>query len=336
MVDSHQLVIGIMDDSPDGLVLMKELAASVALYLGLDEASVTHKATQDRREAERIAASGECQLLLTDLMWPAERQAQWRQGLAIAEMAKTANPRSVVVVITGKQEQERDFRTEARARGADTALTWDEAFGSGKMQSARDLAHLLAPGVSSLILGVESSARSTVGLIGLDTVAYSEQDDDTQLAIVRSFLTYTRESWQEASTPLARPVILFTGDGLIFGIVGEEGPRLALDVAVKVWKKLNSLAKYETRIAVHAGPVNVVTLSNGSLQLLGHSVNWLCRAMNATANGALSVTDEYRSTVLQGGREIVDGLTFARRETTAKHDRVLIFHEAVGAGEGTK
>lgn len=324
---ASQLVVCMMDDSPDGLVLMEELVDAILLYLPLDKDAVELCTTSDRREAEKLAASGRCDLVLTDLMWPNQAGSDWRAGLTIAELAKAANPRSVVVVITGKQDQERDFRTEARARGADKALTWDEAFGAGKVPAARELARALAPGVSSLVLEIESVVRTTVGLVGLDTVAYSEADDGTQLGVVKSFLSYTRESWEEVGLPLVRPIFLFTGDGLILGIAGDPGPRLALDVAAVTWERLRSLAGYRTRIAVHAGPANIATLTNGMPQLLGHSVNWLCRAMNAAPDGGLVVTSDYFDTVLQAGREKVPGLEFTKREETAKHDRSLVVYD---------
>lgn len=328
-MDTAHLVVGVMDDSPDGLVLMEDLVDATLLFLKVDKSAIEIRRTRDRREAERISTSGECHLVITDLMWPVDGGPAWRAGLTIAEMAKTANNRSVIVVITGKQDQERDFRTEAKARGADVALTWDEAFGAGKVTSARDLARRLAPGVSSLVPEISSLERTTVGLVGLDTAAYSEEDDETQLEVVKSFLLYVREAWVNVAGPLVRPIFVFTGDGLFLGIAGDGGPRLALDVAVGAWRRFDKLAGYKTRLAVHVGPATIATLSSGAQQLLGHAVNWLFRAINAAPERGLVITDEYFASVLQDGRESPDGLRFRRREEIAKHGRLLVIHDVM-------
>jgi hypothetical protein len=137
---------------------------------------------------------------------------------------------------------------------------------------------------------IVDSNQSTMGLVGLDTVAYSEEGDRTQVEVVKSFLTYASESWKSvvASDPLVRTHVLFTGDGLIVGLSGSSGARLALDLSLDVRRKFDALAGYETRMAVHAGPVSVVTMNDGSLQLLGHSVNWLNRANERRREGGTS------------------------------------------------
>lgn len=321
------LVIGMLDDTDAGIVFMEELVEAVLRQMGVDKASVDLKRSSDRREAEAIAASAACDLLLMDLVWPVEGGPSWRIGLDLAQTAKSANSRTVVVVITGKQDEERNFRTDAKARMADFAFTWREAFGEGKVLAAKEVAHALAPAMSALVPEIASVSSSTVGLVGLDTVAYSEEDDATQVGVVKSFLAYTRECWEDLATPSVRPVFVFTGDGLILGLVGDLGPRLALDLAVAVWRRLEKLAGYKTRLAVHAGPTSIATLTSGSQQLLGHSVNWLCRAIDTASQGGLVVTEEYFTSVLQAGRETVPGLRFTRREDAAKHGRPLIVHD---------
>jgi hypothetical protein len=325
---SNQLVVGILDDSPGGLALMEELAEAVVRELGIDMSSVDPRRASDRRSADRIASSGACHLLLIDLVWPMEGGSPSRVGLDLAEVAKDRNPRTVVAIITGKEEEERNFGTDARARGADFALTWREAFAEGKAQSAKRIARELAPPLSVLVPLVESVQSSTIGLVGMDTVAFSERDDRTQVDIVRSFLSHTQDCWRETAVPMVRPVFLFTGDGLLLGLIGDRGPRLALDLGIAMWRRHERLAAYGARFAVHAGPTTVATLTSGSLQLVGTAVNWLVRALNATRDRGLTVTNEFRDSVLQGGREEVDGVDFDRREVVAKHGRPLVVWDA--------
>jgi CheY-like chemotaxis protein len=327
LLSGPQLTIGLFDDSEDGLVLMEDLLNATLRFLRIDGSDVNVLRVADHREAERIAATGDCHLVLTDLMWPVAGDREWPEGLNIAEVAKTANPRSVVVVITSKANQEGDFRDESRRREADLAFTWEEAFGSGKINNAKNLARRLEPSISSAVPKVERVARTTIGLVGLDTVAFSEEDDDIQLAVVKSFLSYMDEAWATVARPLVRPTFVFTGDGLFLGLAGDAGPRLALDVALIAWQRFTNLARYKTRLAVHSGPVNVATLSTGAEQLLGHSVNWLFRAVNAAPDDGLVVTDEYFATQLQGGRETPPGFSFTRRADVAKHDRPLVVHD---------
>lgn len=323
------LKIVLCDDEADGLVLMRELVKATLRWIKVSLDSVSIETTDDPTRAEELASSGTADLLITDLMWPIDRKTEWRQGLTIAETARSASDRTVVVVVTSKTDQQETFRADARQRGASLALTWDEAFGSGKVSSAKDIARGLAPSVASAVPQIVKTERATIGLVGLDTVAFSETDDSIQDKVVRSFLSYMSDAWDEVAQAQVRPVFVFTGDGLFLGLVGDAGPRLAFDVAVNAWRQFTSLARYKTRMAVHSGPVNLATLSTGHQQMLGHSVNWLFRAVNAAPDDGLVVTEEYRASVLQGGREAVPGLEFRRRETVAKHDRKLVVYDVL-------
>lgn len=320
--------IGLFDDNDDGIVLMENFAEAVLRILKIDAKSVAFEKTNKHVEAERIASSGACDLIITDLMWPVAGVHEWKEGFNIADFAKRANPRTITVVVTSKAEQETDFREESRGRLVDLSLTWKEAFGAGKVAAANDVARhleLMSPSAVPRINSVERAA--SVGFVGLDTVAFSEQNDEIQLSIVKSFLCYMDEAWATVARPLVRPVFVFTGDGLLLGLVGDAGPRLALDLGISAWNSFTSLARYRTRMAIHAGPANVVTLASGVQQLLGHSVNWLFRAVNAAPDEGIVVTDEYMTSVLQGNREQPAGLRFTRRETTAKHARPLVIHD---------
>lgn len=325
---TSQLSIAICDDDPAALVLMEELVKTTLRFLDVERDSVELLIAKDHLTAEELASSGSLDLLITDLMWPIAGPTEWRQGLTIAEVAKTASSaRTVVVVVTSKTNEEQDFRDAARQRGADLALTWNEAFGSGKITVAKDLAKRLAPSTASSVPQVLTIERATIGLVGLDCVAYSESDDFVQEEIVKSFLGYMSAAWSRVPSQQVRPIFVFTGDGVFLGLVGDAGPRLAIDVGVTAWRQFTRLARYRTRIAVHSGPVNIATLSTGNQQMLGHSVNWLFRAINAAPDDGLVVTDEYFESVLQGGREKPAGLHFQRREAEAKHDRLLVVHD---------
>lgn len=326
---TSQLSIAICDDDPAALVLMRELVRVTLRFLEVELDSCKVETAESPIKAEELASSGSFDLLITDLMWPIAGPTEWRQGLTIAETAKAANARTVVVVVTSKTDQEQDFRDASRQRGADMALTWNEAFGPGKISVAKDLAKRLAPSTASSVPQVVSIERATIGLVGLDTVAFSEEDDAVQEAVVKSFLGYMSDAWTRVARDRmrVRPIFVFTGDGVFLGLVGDAGPRLALDVGVTAWQQFTKLARYKTRIAIHSGPVNIATLSSGVQQLLGHSVNWLFRAVNAAPDDGLVVTDEYLTSVLQGGREMPPGLGFQRREAEAKHARALIVYD---------
>lgn len=114
---ANEFTVGILDDSDSGLGIMEELVDAVLRNLGHDKSAVALRPSSDRREADIIAASGDCDLLLVDLMWPDGDGAESRSGLDIAQTGKNANQSSVVVVITSKQNQAEDFRTDAKARG---------------------------------------------------------------------------------------------------------------------------------------------------------------------------------------------------------------------------
>lgn len=327
-----QLSVALCDDDLSGLLAMESLLNATLRILRVDRKDVRVDTFTDASEAETHVYSENLNLLLTDLVWPGGGAGEWRSGLTIAEAAKAANPLTVVAVITAKPDQETSFRDAARRRGADFAFTWDEAFGEGKIQTAKDLAKRLAPALASAVPQIVGVEQTQVGLVGLDTVAFSEEDDAIQEQVVQSFLRYMSESLTVLQgAPLVRPVFVFTGDGVFLGLAGERGPRLALEVAVEAWRKFTHLARYRTRIAVHCGPVRIATLSSGHQQLLGHSVNWLFRAVNAAPDDGLLVTDEYYSSVLQAGREAVPGVRFVRREAEAKHGRLLVVWDVVSS-----
>lgn len=327
---SPQLSIAVCDDDPGAaLVLKNELVKQIlrSLKLTEDDPSVSVVCISDYLKAEDLAATGSLDLLITDLMWPVAGKGELRQGLGIAAAAKKANARTVVMILTAKTDQEKNFREGALLSRSDIAHTWDEALGPGKADLAERIADRLRPSVTSLVPQLERIERATIGLVGLDTVKFSEEHDGVQEGVVKSFLGYMAEAWTVVGPKHVRPIFVFTGDGVFLGLVGDDGPRLALDVGVAAWRQFTSLAGYRTKIAIHAGPVNIATLSTGTQQLLGHSVNWLFRAVNAAAEDGLVVTDEYFSSVLQGGRELVPGLSFHRREAEAKHGRPLVVHD---------
>ena len=326
------LTIGLFDDSDDGLVFMEDLVDVVLLFLRTDKHDVELRKAADHREAERLAATGECDLILVDLMWPIAAGAEWREGLNVVEIAKAANQETTVVVITNKADREERFRDESRRRGADLALEWDEAFGSGKVGLAKDLANRLAPIATWAVPAVKSIERMTIGLVGLDTVAFSEEDDATQIRVVKSFLGFMNEAWEQVAQPFVRPIFVFTGDGLFLGIEGNSGPRLALDVGVAAWRGFAKLAGYRVRLAVHTGPVNVVTLTTGGHQMLGHAVNWLFRAVGEAPENGLVMTEEYYRSALSAGREVVPGLAFTPREGVAKHQRPIVVYDVTETG----
>lgn len=326
-MNTKQLSIAICDDDGPALALMEELVNTILRLLNIEKDDVELTPTQDRGEAEILASSGKLDLLITDLMWPGVGETEWRQGLNIVEFSRLASPRTVIVLVTAKTAAEKDFRHAAQQRGADWALTWDEAFGSGRGTYARQIAQKLSPNITSAVPEIVGVDRTTIGLVGLDTVAFSETDDNHQHDIVKSFLGHVSDAWSQSAVRHVRPVFVFTGDGLFLGLVGDEGPRMAFDVGTAAWRHLTRLARYQTRMAIHSGPVNVATLSTGGQQLLGHSVNWLFRAVNAAPDDGLVVTDEYYASVLQGGREPTPGFSLGRREAEAKHGRPLVVHD---------
>lgn len=326
-MNTKQLSIAICDDDGPALALMEELVNTILRLLEIERDDVELTPTQDHREAENLASSGKLDLLITDLMWPGVGETEWRQGLNIVEFARSANPRTVIVLVTAKTAAEKDFRHAAQQRGADWALTWDEAFGSGRGTYARQIAQHLSPNITSAVPKIVGVDQATIGLVGLDTVAFSETDDDFQQDIVKSFLGHVSDAWSQFAVRRVRPIFVFTGDGLYLGLVGDEGPRLAFDVGSAAWRQITRLARYRTRMAIHSGPVNVAALSTGGQQLLGHSVNWLFRAVNAAPDDGLVVTDQYYATVLQEGRAPTPGFKFERRQTEAKHGRELVLHD---------
>lgn len=322
-----ELRIALCDDEASSLVVMEMLVASSLRLMGLSESRVSIRSASDYQSAEELVAEPGLDLLLVDLMWPGQGNTEWKRGLALVELAKRMNRELLVVLVTSKVEQEKDFRNEARRAGADLALTWDEAFGAGRMSTVSEFAERLRSRIMSVVPTVSSVRDAVVGLVGIDTVSYSEKGDSLQVDIVRSFLAYVSESWHSYARQDVRPFFVFTGDGLFLGLSGEAGPRLALSVALDVWGKLTALVRYETRIAVHFGPVKLVGLSSGVDQMVGNSVNWLFRAVNAAAANDLVITEEYYKSILNYGREGVGGYKFSRRESQAKHGRALVVYD---------
>ena len=72
---ANEFTVGILDDSDSGLGIMEELVDAVLRNLGHDKSAVALRPSSDRREADIIAASGDCDLrmlgALTETMTPA-------------------------------------------------------------------------------------------------------------------------------------------------------------------------------------------------------------------------------------------------------------------------
>lgn len=176
---------------------------------------------------------------------------------------------------------------------------------------------------------VDTTKREMVYFLAIDTVSFSEASDDDQLSIVKSLLSELAGQTELLSLPAGSVVSLFTGDGVIIGIRGEGHAFVPLRSALTLLRKLQTVYRYEARLGLNSGSVYVLSMSDGSVQLIGHAINQSVRVMTAAASNGVVVSDAYYNEVLHQGREPFPGYDFVRRDATDKHGNAFVCYDVV-------
>jgi class 3 adenylate cyclase len=167
-----------------------------------------------------------------------------------------------------------------------------------------------------VVAHIVNSVRMPANVLALDTVSFSSRDDTMQLRIVKDFTRMVNEIL--VAKGVSSLITLFTGDGLILVLKAAGDSRLAFEVGVEMMRMNRGLSKYDLRIGVNNGDVQVVTLSNGAKQVIGHAINWCCRVMDAAGKDSMAISDNYYASVLGAGRESIAGVDFNSREAVDK------------------
>lgn len=173
-----------------------------------------------------------------------------------------------------------------------------------------------------------SSRKCPTALIAVDTVDFSMLSDEDQFRVASTMLDSFAidEGLSRLATDEVLP--LYTGDGLIIGVLGAENARVALDVTLRVREAQLRLSRWELRYGVHIGTVHIMDLSDGSRQMLGHAVNQSARIMTAAVGNQVLVSDVFYADVLHDGREPTPGYRLDPVTGLAdKHGNTIRAHE---------
>ena len=197
-------------------------------------------------------------------------------------------------------------------------------FGDGG--TARSL--LLSPRQGGAEMGIPlwtSTTSKNLYLIASDTVGFSQESDDHQVAIFKDLLrTFAgAEDLRHINPDLV--VCLLTGDGLIIGFEGVDLNLVPVRLALAAQERWRMSAK-ELRIGLHQGGATLFHMSDGTRQLVGHAVNWVTRVMGAADPGEILASSIYSESTLGPERSKLGGI-----ETKRKKDLATKFGEDIEA-----
>lgn len=163
--------------------------------------------------------------------------------------------------------------------------------------------------------------RHNTYVIAVDTVDFSSEQDSVQLTIFGDLLNAVALLPTDG---IEDKLVLMTGDGLILALRCAETAPLKLAVRlVESWSKTKTK---KIRVGINFGSAFWITMSDGSRQLIGHTINWAVRIMTAAPDSGISVdTGYYEKCVLPSANEF-KGLTFKPAE-----DRKTKKGEAISA-----
>jgi class 3 adenylate cyclase len=171
--------------------------------------------------------------------------------------------------------------------------------------------------------------REILYVWAVDTVSYSEMDDDAQLSVVRALMNEINDQEPLASLQPSSIVYLFTGDGMIVVVRGAARPRDIFTAALDFTRRCRKVYGFEVRMGINSGSGLVLQLSDSSLQVIGNTVNNTVRVMTSAAKGGLTVSGAYYDDAFQGGRVSVPGVNFISREASDKHGNILRLYDVV-------
>lgn len=337
------LRILLADDSADMRDLFKgefSLAIELACQRQVDW---TECKTYGEAAAQLSRSGSLFDVAVIDVLWPpsdnpdAQRAEHVDRGFTLMSIASQFGGLFILGLSQGKQPPQ-DFVGPSRSAGAHAFRYWGDLArkqGSAWTDLAREICAWLASSKTSEAehLPVASEADTerrtslptvskfeieTVYFLSVDTVSFSARSDSEQISIAQSLLLEVAQAPQIQSLAPGVVVPIFTGDGLIIGILRAANRKVPLDVALALQHKLGSVYAFELRMGVHAGSVSVVTMTDGSRQLLGHAINESVRVMTGAPPNGILVSESYYIDVLHRGREVVPGFSFEAMEVKDK------------------
>jgi class 3 adenylate cyclase len=341
-----KLRVLLADDSAEMRELfMSEFSLAIELACNR-EVEWTQCPTYGEAAALLARTGGSFDVAVIDVLWPpsdkpdAPRAEHVERGFELMKIASQFGGLFVLGLSQGKQPPQ-DFHAPSTEAGAHAFRFWGDLArkdGSAWTKLADETCTWLTARVQQIGGRVEKSVAPSVAAIpvitdcsiksayflAMDTVSYSSRSDSDQVSIVRSFLTEVAQSDEMLSVASGDVIPLFTGDGLIVGVLGPENRLVPLRVAVALLQKLKSVYGFEIRFGIHAGSVNLVLMSDGSHQLLGHAVNESARVMSGAPANGIVVSESYYIDVLHRGREVFPGFRFEPVEVTDKFGNAIL------------
>lgn len=125
----------------------------------------------------------------------------------------------------------------------------------------------------------------------LDVVAYSQQIEEYQLAVVNALKNLVTECLDRHSAKLDEDVIaLPTGDGVALCFIDSRPENLA-DFAIDLMDAIDSdPLKFEVRMGLHTQPDQTYVDINGRTNVVGAGINWAARVMNVAEGKQIVVS----------------------------------------------
>ena len=176
---------------------------------------------------------------------------------------------------------------------------------------------------------IENVKREMLYVWAVDTVAYSQMDDDAQLSVVKALLAEIGDQEPLASLNSSDLVYLFTGDGMIVVVRGATRPRDIFTAASDFLRRCKKVYGFSVRMGINSGSGLVLQLSDSSVQVIGNTVNNAVRVMSSTEQNGFAVSGTYYDDAFQGGRVSIPGVRFTSRNAADKHGNTLRVYDVI-------
>ena len=309
--------IFIVESDPDWLTLLSKFLSTATQKKNIVPISKIDEAFQLIEESGHEGCAA-----FIDIFWDGHNS-----GIALANSLRDAIPSIKMVAYTGiklnknimeelKQSFDAIVHKESTNPYSDTIRIEDVnrdflkrlAKGEILLQTKRDGFHESEPDTHDLetqyYFEIESDKKVNSQFVATDFHQFSQLEEDLQLDRFKELHKCIKGILQGEKYSDNKLIVLFTGDGVIIGILEESVAPIALELSFDLNDNLRrSNISQELRIGVHEGIVYHLIGTKGESQLIGPGINMAARLESASKPGKILVSEGYFSKYVRGRSE---------------------------------
>ena len=147
-------------------------------------------------------------------------------------------------------------------------------------------------------------------IVAVDAVGFSLMYDVDQVRVFRDLIGELSNAPSVRGATPETFVHLLTGDGFILAFLGMEQRFQPIRLAMELRRATESLRAYGLRFGAHAGPARVISLSDGTRQLISSAINWAARVMSAGESNQVLISGEYYDSFVKNSLNEFPGVDF--------------------------